>query len=125
KRTAVTFKRAVEQLEQRAGRELSGMLPPGIRERLQRYVVEPVDDTAEGRFVETADLFAASLKAWLEVQMGNAFHRANLDRIRAILRGSPVHEVHDLMWEVEVYGDALETKPSLAKFLRLLFTLYY
>jgi len=125
KRSARVFKRAVEQLEHQAGLELAAMLPESLRPQFERYIVSPMDESPEGRLVETADLFAASLKAWLEVQMGNGFHRGNLDRIRSILRSSPVPEVHELMWELEVYGDSLEQRPSLAKFLRLLFTLYY
>ncbi|HEX6990172.1 MAG TPA: YfbR-like 5'-deoxynucleotidase [Bacillota bacterium] len=125
KRSARTFKRAVEQLEHQAGLELVGMLPPALRPRFERYIVAPMDESVEGRLVETADLFAASLKAWLEVQMGNGFHRGNLARIRSLLQALPSADVHELMWELEVSGDTLEQRPSLAKFLRLLFTLYY
>lgn len=125
KRAARTIERAVDQLERRAGRELIAMLPAAVRRRFETSVIDPMDASAEGRLVQTADVFAAFLKAWLEVQMGNEFHRGNLDRIRKALLLSPVQEVRELMWEVEVYGDALESGPSLAKFLRLLFTLYY
>lgn len=125
KRSARALKRAVEQLEYQAGQELAAMLPGDLRPRLERYILDPMDDSPEGRLVKTADLFAASLKAWLEVQMGNGFHRGNLDRIRGFLRASDLQEVHELMWELEVYADALEQRPSLAKFLRSLFVLYY
>src|SRR5690606_36664342 len=58
KRSAQALKRAVEQLEHRAGRELAAMLPPPLRARLERYIVTPMDDSPEGRLVETSDLFA-------------------------------------------------------------------
>lgn len=125
KQAAQLMKKAVEQLERQAGQDLIAWLPPPIQEQFAPYVIDPMDDSPEGRLVKTADLFAAFLKAWLEVQMGNQFHRGNLARIRRLLSGSPIIDVQDLLWEFEIHGDTLETEPSLPRFLRYLFELYH
>lgn len=125
KRAAKTMKRAVERLERRVGRELVRLLPAMIQDRFEPYVVEPMDTSPEGRLVKTADLFAAQLKAWLEVEMGNGFHRADLVQIRRSLRQMHSSLVEELLWELGDDEEPPETTVSLAGFLRILFSLYY
>lgn len=125
KRAAGIMKQAVQQLERRAGLELVHLLPVVIRDRFQPYIVEPMDDSTEAELVATADLLAAALKAWLEVRMGNQFYRDSFDRVRRLLHGRSGAEVHSLLWELDLYHDSLEGRPSLAGFLRNLFSLYH
>lgn len=125
KRAAQEMRQAVHQLERLAGEKLSQMLPADVRPRFATYIVEPFPDPAGARLLETADLLAAFLKAWLEVRVGNDFHRESFDRVRRLLGGKAGEEVHSLLWELDLYRDDLDGGPSLARFLSLLFRLYH
>jgi len=128
KRADPGIAQAVADLEREANLEILATLPPRLQEELAPYMLEPADDSPEGRVVAAADLFAAYLKSWLEVQLGNAFHTETRQRICGMLQSSPVPMVTELMADlekVEQQGEGLGDEPSLAGFLHHLVTLYY
>lgn len=72
---------AVHQLERQAGAALASLLPEGVAGVVAPYVCDAIDGSPAGELVRTADLFAAWLKARVEVALGNSLYRPELRRI--------------------------------------------
>lgn len=128
KRADPGIAQAVAELEREANLEILATLPPPLQEALAPYMLEPTDETTEGQVVAAADLLAAYMKSWLEVQLGNAFHVETRQRISGMLQASPLPMVAELMADLErleQQGDGVEDEQSLAAFLHHLVTLYY
>lgn len=128
KRADPGIAKAVADLEREANLEILATLPQHLQKELAPYMMEPTDDSPEGRVVAAADLFAAYMKSWLEVQLGNAFHTETRQRISAMLQAYSLPMVTELMADleqVEQQGDGPGEEPSLANFLHHLVTLYY
>lgn len=125
KRSDPAMEEAVRQLEQEAGEKLASLLPEPVAGALGPYVVDPMDGSTEGDLVGTADLFAAFLKAWLEVELGNRFHHDSLTRTKNILSRRPSAETAALMAGIQNETASPGAGPSAAKFLHHLVTLYY